>query len=354
MKRYGIALSLLFVCTVAYPAATIRGIYSRSQSAFASATTVTWTHFVPDQTQCPNNVTAIAAGDDAATISRVTIGGIPATQKAHLTSTETMDWWVVSNSTMTGNQSIVITNNAAVNVYGAAVTFCGALNANPTDSTATQQSTQANPSLAITILSSGSWAVMGMFNNGTTFTNLSQPKINGIVSDQNNGGPSAIAAYIDGPFRSGSNTLSFTQSQSAAWTKAGMGIRPSTGTPILLTDPPTAITATGVTGNGILLSTGGFAVSAFGICVATHPTPTTSDTCSTGSGATPYSVAITGLTPNTLYWVASYATNSEGTDYGYMNSGGIQFVTGSAKGMFLKPGTGNIKATPGLGSSAIQ
>lgn len=350
MNRF-IVIYILSILLLPYSfgAVTVRRVDSVSQSAFASAASVTWTHFQPSLDSCPNNVLIVTCGNDASTFSKMTYGGIPLTQRAHLTSTETMDIWTLTNSTMTGNNSIIVTNGASVNVICGAVTFCGVSLATPVDATATAQATGTNPSLAVTIISSGSYAIVGIFNNGTSFTDTPRSSVNTIQSLFNNGGPSTLAAYIDGPFQAGSTTMAFTEPTSGAWTKAIMSIKPSTGTPIIITKPPTSATSSSMVGNGILLSSSSFVVSSFGVCISTHPNSILSDTCVAGSGS-PFSVNLTGLTPNTLYYVSAYATNSEGTDYGVT----IPQVTGTKILISASPGSGNSKIMPGNGTISIR
>ena len=59
------------------------------------------------------------------------------------------------------------------------------------------------------------------------------------------------------------------------------------------------------------------AVTARGICWSTSPNPTTNNNYTTdSSGMGSFSSSITGLQPNTRYYVRAYATNSAGTAYG--------------------------------------
>ena len=96
------------------------------------------------------------------------------------------------------------------------------------------------------------------------------------------------------------------------------GIHPVNG------DKPTLTTVAignigGVTAEsgGVITSDGGLAVSASGVVWSTNPYPTTSYYKTTdGTPVGPYVSAITGLTPNTMYYVRAYATNEAGTSYG--------------------------------------
>ncbi len=87
--------------------------------------------------------------------------------------------------------------------------------------------------------------------------------------------------------------------------------------PALTTTGISTITATSAETGGNVTSSGGEAVTARGVCWSTAHSPTLADNKTidgTGSGA--FASSITGLTPNTTYFVRAYAINSLGTAYG--------------------------------------
>jgi uncharacterized protein (TIGR02145 family) len=87
--------------------------------------------------------------------------------------------------------------------------------------------------------------------------------------------------------------------------------------PTLTTTSISSITSTSVNGGGNISSDGGAAVSARGLVYATTSNPTLSNTILIiGSGTGSFSGTLTGLTPNTTYYIRAYATNSAGTGYG--------------------------------------
>ena len=87
--------------------------------------------------------------------------------------------------------------------------------------------------------------------------------------------------------------------------------------PTLTTSSISSITSTSFNGGGNISSDGGASVSARGLVYATTSNPTLSNTILTiGSGTGSFSGSITGLTPNTTYYVRAYATNSAGTGFG--------------------------------------
>jgi uncharacterized protein (TIGR02145 family) len=100
-------------------------------------------------------------------------------------------------------------------------------------------------------------------------------------------------------------------------TSYGTQVSFSTKTPVLTTTAITNITATSAVCGGNISSIGGSAVTARGVCWSTSPNPTTEDSkTSNGSGSGTFTSSISGLTPETTYYVRAYAINSIGTNYG--------------------------------------
>jgi uncharacterized protein (TIGR02145 family) len=87
--------------------------------------------------------------------------------------------------------------------------------------------------------------------------------------------------------------------------------------PTLITTDASGITQTTVTSGGTISNDDGATITERGIVYGTLTNPTTSNTkVSSGSGTGSFSVNITSLTPNTTYFIRSYAINSAGTGYG--------------------------------------
>ncbi|TQM46800.1 hypothetical protein BDE36_4551 [Arcticibacter tournemirensis] len=87
--------------------------------------------------------------------------------------------------------------------------------------------------------------------------------------------------------------------------------------PILNTIELTEVTGTTVKTGGEITSDGGAPVTLKGICWATHTNPTVDDSRTyNGDGTDTYLVTLSGLKPNTLYYVRAYAINKIGTAYG--------------------------------------
>jgi uncharacterized protein (TIGR02145 family) len=87
--------------------------------------------------------------------------------------------------------------------------------------------------------------------------------------------------------------------------------------PTLTTTAVSSITTISASSGGNITDDGGADVTARGVCwgTATMPAITGSKTTD-GTGIGSFTSSLTGLTPNTKYYVRAYATNSEGTGYG--------------------------------------
>ena len=87
--------------------------------------------------------------------------------------------------------------------------------------------------------------------------------------------------------------------------------------PVVKTQAVSEITATSAVGGGDVVEDGRADVTARGVCWSLVENPTVADAhTSDGAGLGSFVSNITGLTPNTTYYVRAYATNSEGISYG--------------------------------------
>lgn len=85
----------------------------------------------------------------------------------------------------------------------------------------------------------------------------------------------------------------------------------------LTTTAVTSITSTTASSGGNIQADGGGNITARGICWGTTSGPTISNSKTIeGSGSGIFTSQMTGLNPNTVYYIRSYATNSAGTAYG--------------------------------------
>jgi uncharacterized protein (TIGR02145 family) len=91
--------------------------------------------------------------------------------------------------------------------------------------------------------------------------------------------------------------------------------------PVLSTTTTTSITSNSAISGGDATYDGNATVTARGVCWNTTGDPTITDNKTTdGSGTGSFTSKLTGLTPNTTYYVRAYATNSYGSGYGSLVS----------------------------------
>jgi uncharacterized protein (TIGR02145 family) len=93
------------------------------------------------------------------------------------------------------------------------------------------------------------------------------------------------------------------------------------GVPVLETLQIEYIAQKAAQSGGNITSNGGSMITIRGVCWSTHDSPTVSDYRSfNGAANGEFESFITGLTPNTTYYVRAYAMNSHGTGYGNLVS----------------------------------
>ena len=93
-------------------------------------------------------------------------------------------------------------------------------------------------------------------------------------------------------------------------------LKPTT-IPTVTTASITNLCNTTATGGGNVIADGGASVTERGVCWGTAASPSiTGSHTSDGSGTGSFVSSITGLSPNTFYFIRAYATNSAGTAYG--------------------------------------
>ena len=88
-------------------------------------------------------------------------------------------------------------------------------------------------------------------------------------------------------------------------------------TATLTTENVSNITLNSVVSGGNIFDEGNSSITVRGVCWSTTTNPTIVNTkTSEGSGIGIFTSNVTGLNPNTIYYLRAYATNSEGTSYG--------------------------------------
>ncbi len=112
--------------------------------------------------------------------------------------------------------------------------------------------------------------------------------------------------------------------QNGSWQVGARVFTTGTSSPSVTTTAITSISTTSAVSGGNVTSDGGVSVTGRGICWNTLSNPTISNIHTTdGTGTGSFTSTATDLSPNTLYHVRAYATNSVGTSYG----SDVQFTT---------------------------
>jgi uncharacterized protein (TIGR02145 family) len=113
------------------------------------------------------------------------------------------------------------------------------------------------------------------------------------------------------------DTWDMTFVDNNAMNMIGKIIPSSDSLPVIMTDSITDITIVSAVCRGSVLQQGGSQLTAQGVCWDTSPEPTISDSHTIESGQPGiFESNVTGLIPNTLYYIRAYATNNYGTAYG--------------------------------------
>ncbi len=117
--------------------------------------------------------------------------------------------------------------------------------------------------------------------------------------------------------------------------------------PTVMTAEVNSVTPTTALSGGNIISEGESPVTAKGICWSTSPVSDTGPLPGThtvnGPGTGSFSNSITGLTPDTTYYIRAYATNNQGTSFGQ----GLSFKT------LLSPGDVNGDKSIGLDDAIL-
>ncbi len=142
------------------------------------------------------------------------------------------------------------------------------------------------------------------------------------ISDNKTEDGTGVGAFASDLTTLTANTMYFVRAYAtnSAGTSYGNQVTfttPQTSLATLTTDAVSMITEVNAVSGGNITSDGGEAVTARGLCWGISMNPTVSDPKTTdGSGIGTFSDSLTKLSPNTTYFIRSYAINGLGTAYG--------------------------------------
>ncbi len=124
-------------------------------------------------------------------------------------------------------------------------------------------------------------------------------------------------------------------------------IKDTKSLPTVITNQVTSITSNSAVTVGSITSDGGEIITERGVCWSTSPNPSISTIkISSGTGIGTFTCSITGLMPDSTYYVRAYATNSVGTAYGEQ----VSFKTLNASEQTVTDIDGNVYHTVKIGT----
>ena len=190
--------------------------------------------------------------------------------------------------------------------------------------------------------------------HGVCWNSTGNPTTADSASDE--GAASATGAFTSGLSGLSPNTTYYVRAYAtnAAGTSYGVQVSFTTNpaSPTVTTQAASGIGATTATGNGIVTDLGAPDPTAHGVCWNTDGNPTTADSASDEGAASAtgaFTSGLSGLSPNTTYYVRAYATNTAGTSYGAQ----VSFTTNPASPTVTTQAASGIGATTATGNGIV-
>lgn len=250
----------------------------------------------------------------------------------HIDFTQTMGAWTIKNYLLSGELTYVW---ARTDKYGMkASAFLGTNHASEAWLISSPLDLTSNTTAFLTFNQAYKYGDISQFavkitTNGLDWTTLEVPTWpDGTSWDFINSGEIDITKYI-----SATTQIAFAYTSSAEASPTweikdvlikGNGTRleesATSVVPTVLTNAVRQITETTAVAGGYVMSDGNASVTERGVVYSTNPNPVITNLSNTilpcGSGAGSFTCNLTGLQPNTTYYIRAYAKNDVGTAYG--------------------------------------
>lgn len=295
--------------------------FATGQIVLATVTTTAVTAITATSATSGGNVSADGGG---AITSRGVCWGLtanPTTGDSKLAdATASTGTFTSSITGLTGGTTYHVrafATNSAGTAYGADVTFSTSAVGAIVSTTEASAITAGSITTGGNVTSEGGAAVS---EKGICWGTATEPLATGSHIANATGGPGAFTTTISGL---APNTTYYIRAYATNTTGTTYGTEIiaktlATTATVVTAASVTGITQTGGVSGGSITTDGGSAITAKGVCWGLTATPTTEGATHTdqGAGSAAFTSTITGLTPNTTYYVRAYATNGEGTTYG--------------------------------------
>lgn len=286
----------------------------------------------------------------ATSVSTVTYGGVGMTLVQRRSTPYSTDWtvWRLA-APATGTNNLVV-NMGTVNYNGVStfiVSFTGCSGVGNTS----YSGSQLLPTTTNIAIQQNSMVIGSVLGGNNTSANIEIPQGTARSLLYNHNVNNFTWGSVSPSLNAGTITLEGNSTATMVIMATEIREAVTVVVPTLTTTAASGITSTSASSGGTSINAGGGTITAKGVCWSTSQNPTTANSnTNNGTGTANFTSSITGLSPNTTYYVRAYAVNSAGTGYGnqisFTTSAVAPTVTTQAvTSILLNTATGNGNVT---------